>query len=227
MHRIGRLAVDKGVANRFIKHAIAQIKFDRPPGQDEGISSQQDVRIPVKVTAKMIARAQYEKELKELGSEEEDDLEVIDDAESQPSSSASPPPDKGKGKASAEDLIADVAQTVAGQKRRRPAVDPFAGTQFPHRSMFLSLYFPLKAMATYLVLVQKAPISWQNRLQIQQKSHVRALPNHYQMPQRLLRKHRRRQNGKQSSRKLRPLHRDVGHGYDQLSESDLPAHLLR
>ena len=99
MHRTGRLAVDKGVANRFIKHAIAQIKFDRPPGQDEGISSQQDVRVPVKVTEKMIARAQYEKELKELGSEEEDDLEVIDDAESQSSSSNSPPSDKGKGKA--------------------------------------------------------------------------------------------------------------------------------
>ena len=142
MHRTGRLAVDKGVANRFIKHAIAQIKFDRPPGQDEGISSQQDVRVPVKVTEKMIARAQYEKELKELGSEEEDDLEVIDDAESQSSSSNSPPSDKGKGKASAEDLITDVAQTVAGQKRRRPAVDPFAGTHLSPHLMPLSLFFP-------------------------------------------------------------------------------------
>lgn len=141
MHRAGRLAVDKGVANRFIKHAIAQIKFERPPGQDEGISSQQDVRVPVKVTEKMIARAQYEKELKELGSEEEDDLEVIDDAESQSSSSTPSTSDKGKGKARAEDLIADVAQTVAGQKRRRPAVDPFAGAHLSLRLTLLCSYF--------------------------------------------------------------------------------------
>lgn len=124
----GKFAVDKGVANRFIKHAIAQVKYGRPPGQDEGVSSeQQDVRVPVKVTEKMAARAQYEKELKELGSEEEDDLEVIDDAEEDSSPLTPSAVDKGKGKARAEDILADVAQAVAGQKRRRPAVDPFAG----------------------------------------------------------------------------------------------------
>ncbi len=125
---IGKFAVDKGVANRFIKHAIAQVKYGRPPGQDEGVSSeQQDVRVPVKVTEKMAARAQYEKELKELGSEEEEDLEVIDDAEQYSSPLTPSAVDKGNGKARAEDILADVAQTVAGQKRRRPAVDPFAG----------------------------------------------------------------------------------------------------
>ena len=75
-----RFAVDKGVANRFIKHAISQVQFGRPPGQDEGVSEEaNDVRVPVKVTSKMLARAEYEKELKDLGSEEEDDLEMIDD----------------------------------------------------------------------------------------------------------------------------------------------------
>ncbi|KAI0095229.1 hypothetical protein BDY19DRAFT_1044799 [Irpex rosettiformis] len=123
-----RLAVDKGVANRFIKHAIAQVKFGRPPGQDEGMPvQQQDVRVPVKVTEKMIARAQYEKELKELGSEEEDNLEVIDDAESESSLSTPPIGDKGKERARTEGIVAEVAQAVVGQKRRRPAVDPFAG----------------------------------------------------------------------------------------------------
>lgn len=114
------------MANRFIKHAIAQVKYGRPPGQDEGMPEEY-ARVPAKVTSKMLARAQYEKELKELGSEVEDDLEVIDDVQE---SSASPAPSssKGKGKDLAEDLLADVAQTVTGQKRRRRAVDAFAGT---------------------------------------------------------------------------------------------------
>lgn len=73
----------------------------------------------------MLARVQYEKETKELGSEEEDDLLVIDDADADSPPPA--PPSKGKMKASAEDLLADVAETVAGRKRRRPAVDAFGG----------------------------------------------------------------------------------------------------
>ena len=96
--------MDKAAANRFIKHAIAQVKVGRPPGQDEGAaaSATSNVRVPVKVTSKMAARAQYEKELKEQDSEEEDDLEVIDDAKSDTSepivTSA-----KGKGKQRATD----------------------------------------------------------------------------------------------------------------------------
>lgn len=83
------------------------------------------MRVPPKVTNKMLARVQYEKETKELGSEEEDDLEVIDDADAD--SPLPAPPSKGKMKASAEDLLADVAETVARRKRRRPAVDAFGG----------------------------------------------------------------------------------------------------
>lgn len=124
---IGRLAVDKGVANRFIKHAIAQVKFGRPPGQDEGAQAEgSNVRVPVKVTSKMIERAQYEKELKELGSEEEDDLVMIDDASESDATTGSEASVKGKGKERAGDMpVQD--ETAVGQKRRRPQVDPFAG----------------------------------------------------------------------------------------------------
>ena len=76
---VGKLALDKGVANRFIKHAIAQANLQRPPGDTEAQAGPSEVRVPVKVTSKMEARAQYEKELKELGDEEESDLEVFDD----------------------------------------------------------------------------------------------------------------------------------------------------
>ena len=125
----GRLAVDKGVANRFIKHAIAQSKYGRPPGQDEGMSTpaEEIAPVPAKVTSKMLARAQYEKELKELGSAEEEDLEVIDDIDESPSPPAAAPIG-GKAKASAAELLADVAKAVSG-KRRRPAVDAFDGAR--------------------------------------------------------------------------------------------------
>lgn len=126
------MAVDKGVASRFIKHAISQVKFGRPPGQDEGAPVQDgNVRVPVKVTSKMMARAQYEKELKELGSEEEDDLEVIDDVD-ESEATGSEPSSKGKGKERAADVPTQV-EAVAGQKRRRPQIDPFAG-KYPRRS---------------------------------------------------------------------------------------------
>lgn len=117
--------MDKGVANRFIKHAIAQVKTGRPPGQDEG-AEQETVRVAVKTTSKMLARAQYEKEIKELGSEEEEDLEVIDDVdESQAVPTA--PSSKGKARAVADELLADVAETAVEKKRRRPVVDAFGG----------------------------------------------------------------------------------------------------
>lgn len=130
------MVVDKGVANRFIKHAIAQVKIGRPPGQDEAPAKTNDSRVPVKVTSKMIARAQYEKELKGMGSEEEDDLEVIDDVSSdveQKSSSSA----KGKGKQLATSDTPVDSRSTTGQKRRRPAVDPFAGTEV------ISMHFSL------------------------------------------------------------------------------------
>lgn len=139
----GATTVDKAAANRFIKHAIAQVKAQRSPGDDEGPSNIRfseggDVRIPIKVTSKMEARAQYQKELAELGSEEEEGLEVIEDAddtEKDEPSDASRPDNgkgsgkgKGKGKAKAVDVdVQEASATTSGRKRRRPQADPFAG----------------------------------------------------------------------------------------------------
>lgn len=75
----------------------------------------------------MLARAQYEKELKEQGSEEESDLEVYEedkdaDMEDETPEEASTKL-KGKEKATAEDQPVE----VVGRKRRRPPMDPFQG----------------------------------------------------------------------------------------------------
>ena len=102
----GTTAVDKAAANRFIKHAIAQVKAQRPPGDDEGAGPShirfgengEATKLPVKVTSKMVARAQYEKELAEAVSEEEDALEVIDDEEPSDTIDVNSRKDKGKGK---------------------------------------------------------------------------------------------------------------------------------
>lgn len=131
MQHIGTTTVDKAAANRFIKHAIAQVKAQRPPGEDEGVEPShvrfgengEATKVPVKVTSKMVARAQYEKELAEAVSEEEDALEVIDDDDESPDAmNLDVGKDKGKGKAVENDTEA----SLPGRKRRRP-MDPFAG----------------------------------------------------------------------------------------------------
>lgn len=85
------------------------------------------MRVPVKVTSKMIARAEYEKEVREQGSEEEEediDLKIFDEvADEQVKSS---PSSEGKGKQKATDEMNDDVELKTGQKRRRP-MDPFAG----------------------------------------------------------------------------------------------------
>lgn len=121
----GTLPVDKAAANRFIKHAIAQVKYGRPPGQDEGADDVNTARVPVKVTSKMVARAEYEKKIREEESEEEDELQVFDEAQEEDQSGASSSSEsKGKGKAVE---MADHNETSIGQKRRRPAASSFAG----------------------------------------------------------------------------------------------------
>ncbi|OCH95677.1 C1D-domain-containing protein [Obba rivulosa] len=124
------MTVDKGAANRFIKNAIAQVREQRPPGDNEGqgpshIRFNQDgsAPIPVKVTSKMIARAEYQKQLEAVGSEEESELEVIEDAD-EASDGKVTKKDKGKGRAVDGDAG---APTGARKKRRRPQVDLWAG----------------------------------------------------------------------------------------------------
>ncbi len=89
---------------------------------DAGPSS---TRVPIKVTSKMLEREQYQKEMKERGEEESEgeDLKIIID---EPTSSLDV---KGKGKAKG-----DVQTPVAGTKRRRLPMDPFAAS-----GKFLSL----------------------------------------------------------------------------------------
>lgn len=125
--------MDKGAANRFIKHAIAQVRLQRPPGDDSGpshvrFSDEGDVQVPVKMTSKMVARAQYEKDLKELGSEEESDLEMIEESGAVETIEEKEVTNenvstKGKGKA----ISMSSTTTDSGKKRRRPVIDPFAG----------------------------------------------------------------------------------------------------
>ncbi|KAI0364081.1 C1D-domain-containing protein [Pilatotrama ljubarskyi] len=131
-------AVDKAAANRFIKHAIAQVRAQRPPGDNEGSShirfdaegnAPSPASISVKVTSKMRERAEYERQLAEQGSEEDDDeLEVFGEgegaAEEEDEPEVTSSKDKGKGRATEEGGVTDVSST---KKRRRPAVDPFTG----------------------------------------------------------------------------------------------------
>lgn len=134
--RTGKLGIDKVAAARFIKHAIAQAKNaqlvdEASDAGPEASSSSNNERVPIKVTSKMIARAKYEKELEELGSEEEDDLEVFDqeaadDDDDETMETDGPPADtksisleKGKGRALEEE--------APPSRRKRPRIDPFSG----------------------------------------------------------------------------------------------------
>ncbi|KAM5532258.1 hypothetical protein V8D89_014097 [Ganoderma adspersum] len=158
-----KTAVDRGAANRFIKHAIAQakgqpqprtpgeapaqsdgarppahthIRFDEngnaPSGSSSSASSSTPaMQIPVKVTSKMLARAEYQKKLAEEDASSNDDddgdgLDVIDgESEDDPEPERVSSKAKGKGKAKA---TSEEAATPGGaKKRRRPAPDPFAG----------------------------------------------------------------------------------------------------
>lgn len=107
----GKAEIDKAAAGRFIKAAISSASFQKPgPEANTPVSAEpSSSRVPVKVTAKMAERAEYEQTLKEDdGKEEEDeDLEVIGE--------------DGK-------MAVDEEEPTGRRKRQRPAVDPFAGT---------------------------------------------------------------------------------------------------
>ncbi|KAF8131670.1 hypothetical protein EV363DRAFT_1330693 [Boletus edulis] len=124
-----QMGIDKAAAERFIKYAIAQAKnsrlVDEPADGPLASSSSSHERVPVK----------YEKELKELGSEEEEDLEVFDEetgVEDEATDIADPPPeeprytrlDKGKGRASGEEQ--SKGEEVPSSRRKRPRIGPFS-----------------------------------------------------------------------------------------------------
>ncbi len=160
--------MDKAAANRFIKHAIAQAKDQAPslgagssnthirfdtdgnvPAASASSSSPSTPRVPpapAKVTSKMLARAEWQKQVAadEVGdadmgeADDADALEVFDeendgddaeDAEPEKVSSKA----KGKGRA----VDGESAGKAGAKKRRRAAVDPFAGASLRTRRMYL------------------------------------------------------------------------------------------
>ncbi|KAF9650346.1 hypothetical protein BDM02DRAFT_3093411 [Thelephora ganbajun] len=84
-----RMAIDKAAANRFIKHAIAQATLAQDQSSAEPIDQQPTPGpsrlpvqpVPVAATSKMLARAEWERQVKEAAEEEEEDLEVFEDTE--------------------------------------------------------------------------------------------------------------------------------------------------
>jgi len=135
-----RTAIDKTAAGRFIKRAITQAKSaahgpsDNVSAIDSPAGPSTFMPVPVKMTSKMLERVQYEKEMRERdeNGSEDDQLEVFVDEEGKEQSDGMAVDDevrqvvdvKGKGKARQED---PTETTQVGNKRRRPAIDPFAG----------------------------------------------------------------------------------------------------
>ncbi|KIL01059.1 hypothetical protein PAXRUDRAFT_29405 [Paxillus rubicundulus Ve08.2h10] len=133
--------IDKAAAGRFIKHAIAQAKnarlVDEPSDDVAPVTSSSSERVPVEVTSKMIARAEYQKEVNELGSEEEETLEVFDEDADDALGTVGPrlkeaimqprSLDKGKGRASDEEQSIREDQAPAPGRKKRPRIDPFSG----------------------------------------------------------------------------------------------------
>ena len=83
------MAIDKAAANRFIKHAISQAvrSQGQPPTElaekvpTPGPSEIPAQPAPVAATNKMLARAEWEKEVRTAAEEEEEDLEVFEETE--------------------------------------------------------------------------------------------------------------------------------------------------
>lgn len=132
----GRGAIDKEAASRFITHAITQVKLKKLPVDEKKETASTPgpsaVRVPVKVTGKMMERAQYLQEMQQRDMEEgseEGSLEVFDETEEDSmdidaADDASVARRTGKGK------------EKAGTKRPRIVLDPSGGKHTFHH--FLS-----------------------------------------------------------------------------------------
>ena len=83
------MAVDKVAANRFIKHAISQaVRSQGQPsaelvnqGPTPGPSKAPVRPAPAGATNKMLARAEWEKQVRTAAEEEEEDLEVFEETQ--------------------------------------------------------------------------------------------------------------------------------------------------
>lgn len=94
----------------------------------------------------MVERAQYEKELKDVGSEEEEDLQMFDEVPEEDQDEdesedgeirvVEKQSSKSKGKQKAVDLDDAMDEdSPVGTKRRRPRMDPFAGKDLHKHQM--------------------------------------------------------------------------------------------
>jgi exosome complex protein LRP1 len=132
--------MDKAAAGRFIKHAIAQAKTAKGPSEAPATGRSTDVHVPIKVTSKMLARAQYEKDIAMADAENEDEDECLEVWDSEPKDDSEDAgiegplkdsKEKGKQKAKDGNILEpprDLEGTMGWAKRRRPPIDPFAGT---------------------------------------------------------------------------------------------------
>ncbi|TEB38639.1 C1D-domain-containing protein [Coprinellus micaceus] len=100
--------IDKAAAGRFIKAAISSVNFQKPgPEANTPVSAEaSSSRVPVKVTAKMTERTEYERKVKKTKIE---DSKVIGEDED-------------------EKMDVEEEEPAGRRKRQRPVVDPFAGT---------------------------------------------------------------------------------------------------
>jgi exosome complex protein LRP1 len=154
----GQLVIDKAAATRFIKNAIAQANdtistnasnsgpattststsTTRPHIGDQS-GNGKNVRVPAKMTEKMLEREKYHEALREEAQLASDDdgepLEIIDNDDGDEEE------EKDEGKANAALLTPPgihippipgdpppFSAAAAAEKRRRPPVDPFAGS---------------------------------------------------------------------------------------------------
>ena len=124
----GTSVLDKAAANRFIKHAIAQAKEGRLPNEETAERTpRNDVPVMTKMTSKMLERERYQAELRDVDSEEDDDLQVFEtSSESEHDERAASSQAKGKQRARSEDVI-ERQELPDATKRKRRVMDPFVG----------------------------------------------------------------------------------------------------
>ncbi|KAF8625209.1 hypothetical protein AX15_005513 [Amanita polypyramis BW_CC] len=119
--------IDKEAAGRFIKNAIAQASKQRVQNESTPASST-STHVPLKVTSKMLARAEHGRQLKDedLLSVGEEELEEISNTDDDVPMDVDKPA-VNNNQQTPIDKTADEDQTQVGKRRRRPVVDPFAG----------------------------------------------------------------------------------------------------
>ncbi|GLB43492.1 putative sas10/Utp3/C1D family protein [Lyophyllum shimeji] len=127
-----RTEIDKDAAQRFIKHSITQATHGKTPADEtpEPTEPPSSIRVQAKITSKMLERQLYEKRLKEQDARENEEevLEVYDGAEEDMDVDVGvAKSQKAKGKAKEVPPTEDASTSKGSDKRRRPAVDPFAG----------------------------------------------------------------------------------------------------